>query len=335
MKLKRKKLALLLSSLMVITFFQGCTDSSKSKDKDKVKEIGVLQLIQHEALDAANKGFVAGLKEKGYIDGKNIKIEQQNAQGKIDVSNQIANNFVSEDKDLIYTISTSSTQAVLNATDSIPVVFSAVTDPVADGLVKSLDSSGNNATGTSDKVNIEEQLELFKELLPDAKVLGVIYTTFETNSVNQVKELKSLAKKFDLEIKEIGIANINEINQNLTNAIDKIDALYVPTDNNVAASYDLVGKICINNNVAAIGAEPAIVEKGGLFSKGIDYYTLGKMAGYKAAKILDGTDPSDIPTETMNELKITINKDVVKKLKITVPSDIKDKAKFVTGGVHA
>lgn len=333
MYLKRKVLALLLSVTIIITIFMGCSDSSKPK-KD-VKEIGILQLIQHDALDAANKGFVEGLKEKGYVDGKNIKIEQQNAQGKIDVSNQIASTFVSEDKDLIYTISTSSTQAVLNATKSIPVVFSAVTSPVKDGIVKSLESSGNNATGTSDKVNIEEQLELFKKLMPNAHILGVIYTTSETNSVNQVNELKLLAKKFDLEIKEIGIANINEINQNLTNAISKIDALYVPTDNNVAASYDLVGKIAINNNVAAIGAEPAIVEKGGLFSKGIDYYTLGKMAGYKAAKILDGKNPSDIPIETMEELKITINKDVVEKLNITVPSDIKEKAKFVTGGVHA
>ena len=282
MNFKKKITALLLSSIFTATILGGC-GSDTSDSKDDVAKIGILQLIQHEALDSANEGFIDGLKEKGYEDGKNIKVEQQNAQGKIDIAQQIAGQFVSGKKDLIFSIATPTTQAVLNSTDSIPVVFSAVTDPVADGIAKSWESSGNNATGTSDKVSIEEQLELFKKLVPDAKVMGVIFTTSETNSVNQVKELKELASKFDLTIKEIGIANINEINQNLTNAIGSIDALYVPTDNNVAASYDLVGKICVQNNIPAIGAEPAIVEKGGLFSKGLDYYELGKMAGYKAA----------------------------------------------------
>lgn len=332
MILKKKKIALLLGAIMSLSMFIGCEDSS-SKDGD-VKKIGVLQLIQHEALDSANEGFIDGLKEKGYEEGKNIKIEQQNAQGKIDIAQQIAGQFVNNKKDLIFSIATPTTQAVLNATDSIPVVFSAVTDPVADGLAKSWKSSGNNCTGTSDKVSIEEQLELLKKLMPDIKTLGVIYTTSETNSVNQVNELKELASKFDLKIKEIGIANINEINQNLSTAINSIDALYAPTDNNVAASYDLVGKICVDNNVAAIGAEPAIVEKGGLFSKGLDYYELGKMAGYKAALILDGKDPSDIEIETMKELAITINTDVAKKLNITIPDDIKSQATLVTGGVN-
>lgn len=329
MRNNKKKITLFLVFIFTMLFLCGC---KSDKDDDKL-QIGILQLIQHDALDSANKGFIDGLKEKGYEDGKNIEIEGKNAQGKIDIAQQIASQFVNSDKDLIFSIATPTTQAVLNATKDIPVVFSAVTDPVADGLVKDLLSSGNNATGTSDKVNIEEQLELFKELLPDAKIIGVIYTTSETNSVNQVKELKSLGKKFDLEVKEIGISNINEINQNLTNALDSIDALYVPTDNNVAASYDLVGKICIDNNVPAIGAEPAIVEKGGLFSKGLDYYELGKMAGYKAAEILDGKDPSEIEIEMMKELKITINEEVAKKLKIVIPNEILEKATVVTGGV--
>lgn len=332
MIMKKKKIALLLGAIMSVSIFAGCEDSG-SKDKD-VKKIGVLQLIQHEALDSANEGFVDGLKEKGYEDGKNIKIEQQNAQGKIDIAQQIAGQFVSGNKDLIFSIATPTTQAVLNSTDSIPVVFSAVTDPVADGLAKSWESSGNNCTGTSDKVSIEEQLELLKKLIPDVKTVGIIYTTSETNSVNQVKELEKLASKFDIKIKKIGVANINEINQNLTNAVGSIDALYAPTDNNVAASYDLVGRICVDNNIPAIGAEPAIVEKGGLFSKGLDYYELGKMAGYKAALILDGKDPSDIKIETMKELAITINTDVADKLKITIPDDIKAEATLVTGGVN-
>ena len=325
--LKKKRLIAIVSTLIVGSLLIGCSGSSSEK------KIGVLQLIQHSALDSANKGFIDGLKEKGYEDGKNIKIEQQNAQGKIDTAQQIAGQFVTSNKDLIFSIATPTTQAVLNATKDIPIVFTAVTDPVSDGIADSLDSSKNNTTGTSDKVNIDEQLALLKELVPNAKTLGFIYTTSETNSVNQLKELKELAKKYNLEVKEIGIANINEISQNLTNGLSSVDALYAPTDNNVAASYDLVAKICLDNKVPVMGAEPAIVEKGGLVSKGLDYYELGKMAGYKAAEILNGTKPADIKIETMPELKITINTDTAKALNITIPDSIDKNANKVTGGV--
>lgn len=324
--LKKKRLIAIVSTLIVGSLLIGCSGSSSEK------KIGVLQLIQHSALDSANKGFIDGLKEKGYEDGKNIKIEQQNAQGKIDTAQQIAGQFVTSNKDLIFSIATPTTQAVLNATKDIPIVFTAVTDPVSDGIADSLDSSKNNTTGTSDKVNIDEQLALLKELVPNAKTLGFIYTTSETNSVNQLKELKELAKKYNLEVKEIGIANINEISQNLTNGLSSVDALYAPTDNNVAASYDLVAKICLDNKVPVMGAEPAIVEKGGLVSKGLDYYELGKMAGYKAAEILNGTKPTDIKIETMPELKITINTDTAKALNITIPDSIDKNANKVTGG---
>jgi putative ABC transport system substrate-binding protein len=326
----KKKIAMLLVGLIAVSAFVGCESSSK----EEMKEIGILQLIQHSALDKANEGFIAGLKEKGYEDGKNIKIDQQNASGKIDTANQIAGQFVSSKKDLIFAIATPAVQASYNATKDIPTVFTAVTDPVDAGVAKDWKSSGTNVTGTSDKVSIDEQLALFKQLLPNAKTLGFIYTTSEINSINQLKELKELATKYDLTIKEIGIANINEINQNLTSAIGSVDGLYAPTDNNVAASYSLVGDICVKNNIAIIGAEPAVVEQGGLVSKGIDYYELGKMAGYKAAEILDGKNPSDIQIETMKELAITINTDVAKKLNITIPEDIDKVAKKVTGGVN-
>lgn len=326
----KNKIAMLLAGLIAATVLVGCGSSSKND----IKEIGVLQLIQHSALDKANEGFIAGLKEKGYEDGKNIKIDQQNASGKIDTANQIAGQFVSSKKDLIFAIATPAVQATYNATKDIPTVFTAVTDPVDAGVAKDWKSSGTNVTGTSDKVSIDEQLALFKQLLPNAKTLGFIYTTSEINSINQLKELKELATKYDLTIKEIGIANINEINQNLTSAIGSVDGLYAPTDNNVAASYSLVGDICVKNNKAIIGAEPAVVEQGGLVSKGIDYYELGKMAGYKAAEILDGKNPSDIEIETMKELAITINTDVAKKLNITIPEDIDKVAKKVTGGVN-
>lgn len=334
----KKKMGLLLSGLLSISLLVGCGSAGTSNNDsgtktEDVKEIGVIQLIQHSALDSANEGFVEGLKEKGYEEGKNIKIEQQNAQGKIDTAQQIAGQFVSSKKDLIFAIATPSAQAAYNATKDIPIVFTAVTDPVADNLVASLENSGNNLTGTSDMADIKEQLDLYTKVLPDMKTLGIIYTTSETNSVNQVNILKELAPKYNLTIKEIGIANINEISQNLNSALGDIDALYAPTDNNVAASYEQVAQIALSKNVPVLGAEPAVVEVGGLISKGIDYFELGKMAGEKAALVLDGKKPSEIPSETMPELAITINTTAADKLGIKISDDILNNATKVTGGV--
>lgn len=329
----KKKIALLLCGLLGASLLVGCGGENENEKETVKKKVGIIQLIQHDALDQANKGFIDGLAEKGYKDGENIEIEQQNASGKQDTAQQIAGQFVSAKKDLIFAIATPTAQACYNATKDIPIVFSAVTNPVNDGLAKDWKSSDCNTTGTSDMANIDEQLALLKEVLPNAKTLGVVYTTSETNSVNQVNELELLAAKYNLKIKKIGVANINEINQVLSNAMGDIDVLYAPTDNNVAASYELVAQIALKENKPVIGAEPAVVEKGGLLSKGIDYYELGKMAGYKAAEILDGKNPQDIEIETMKELAITVNTDVAKKLGITIPQNILDSAKKVTGGV--
>lgn len=329
----KKKVALLLCGMLAVSGLIGCGSSDTGKTNEK-KKIGVVQFIAHGALDDANKGFVDALKEKGYEEGKNIEIDQKNANGQIDLAAQITGQFVSDKKDAIFAIATPSAQAAYNSTKEIPIIFTAVTDPIDAEIAKDLKSSGNNVTGTIDKVSIDEQLEMFKKIMPDCKTLGFIYTTSEANSVNQLKELKEVAPKHGLTIKEIGVANINEINQILTAQIGTVDALYAPTDNNVAASYELVAQIALKANKPILGAEPAVVEKGGLISKGLDYYTLGKMAGYKAAEVLEGKKPADIQIEAMKELAITVNTDVAKKLNITIPDDIMKVAKTVTGGVN-
>ena len=287
----KRKLAMLLCTVLVGGILAGCgqsaTDSNKgTTTSPEVKNIGVVQLVQHDALDAANKGFVDGLKEKGYEDGKNIKIEQQNAQGEQANAQTIAKQFADAKKDLIFAIATPAAQAAYNATKDIPIVFTAVTDPVKAEVAKDWKSSGTNVTGTSDKVPVDKQIELLKKLIPNAKTVGVIYNTSETNSVIQVDELKAAAEKQGLAVKEIGVTNVNEINQNLASALGQIDVLYTPTDNTVASGYALVGKLCLEKNIPIIGAEEAIVTKGGLASIGIDYYKLGKEAGFKAAEVL-------------------------------------------------
>ena len=335
----KRKLAMLLCTVLVGGILAGCgqsaTDSNKGTTTSAdVKNIGVVQLVQHDALDASNKGFVDGLKEKGYEDGKNIKIEQQNAQGEQANAQTICKQFVDEKKDLIFAIATPAAQAAYNSTKDIPIIFTAVTDPVKAEIAKDWKSSGTNVTGTSDKVPVDKQIELLKKLIPNSKTVGVIYNTSETNSVIQVDELKAAAEKQGLAVKEVGVTNVNEINQNLSSALGQIDVLYTPTDNTVASGYALVGKLCLEKNIPIIGAEDAIVTKGGLASIGIDYYKLGEEAGWKAAEVLDGKKPSDVEITTLSEMSYTINTDVAKKLNITIPSDIEANAKKVTGGVE-
>lgn len=335
----KRKLAVLLCTVLVGGMLAGCGKSATdfnqgTSTSSEVKNIGVIQLVQHDALDAANKGFVDALKEKGYEDGKNIKIEQQNAQGEQANAQTIAKQFTDSKKDLIFAIATPAVQAAYNATKDIPVIFTAVTDPVKAEVAKDWKSSGTNVTGTSDKVPVDKQIELLKKLLPNAKTIGVIYNTSETNSVIQVDELKAAAEEQGLSVKEIGVTNVNEVNQNLASALDQIDVLYTPTDNTVASGYALVGKLCLDKNVPIIGAEEAVVTKGGLASIGIDYYKLGKEAGLKAAEVLGGKKPSEVEITTLSEMSFTINTDVVKKLNITLPADIEASCKKVTGGVE-
>lgn len=343
----KKKLTLILSGILIVAGLVSCAKTSSSNENEKTRDvsknsnevkemytIGINQLVQHDALDASREGFIEGLKEKGFEEGKNLKIDYQNAQGDIAIAKTVSDQFVTSKVDMIFAIATSSLQASYNATKDIPIVFTAVTDPIDAGVAESWESSGTNVTGTSDMVSMEKQLSLLTTLVPDIKTLGVIYNSSEANSLAQVQELKKEAEKNAIDIKEISVTTVNEINQNLNAAIGSIDALYAPTDNTVASAYDLVGNICVNKNIPILCGEEAGVSKGGLCSIGIDYFKLGKEAGYKAAEILNGTKPSDIEISTLSDMSITINTDVAEKLNITIPEDIDTKANKVTGGVQ-
>lgn len=334
----KRKLAMLLCTVLVGGVFSGCGQSTTSSSKQttsssELKNIGIIQLVQHDALDLTNKGFIDGLKEKGYEEGKNIKLEQQNAQGEQSNAQTISKQFADSKKDLIFAIATPAVQAAYNATKDIPIICSAVVDPVKAGVAKDWKSSGTNVTGTSNKTPVDKQMELLIKLIPNAKTVGVIYNTSETNAVIQVNEFKAEAEKYGITVKEIGITNTNEINQNLSSALGEIDALYTPTDNTVASSYTLVGKLCLEKNIPVIGAEESAISKGALATLGIDYYKLGKETGFKAAELLEGKKPSEIEITKLSEIKVVINTDVAKKLNITIPSDIEANAEKATGGI--
>lgn len=338
-----KKVSILLSSLLVVGVLSGCSsNSSTSADNEENSgnsiKIGITQIVEHPALDAARDGIVDAFKDKGYEDGKKIKIDFQNAQDDMPTTQTIAEKFVNDNVDLIAAISTPSAQAALNATQkankNIPIVVTAVTDPVEAGLVKTMEKSENNVTGTSDAVLIEGQFELIKKLVPKAKSIGIVYNTSEINSQIQVEQAKTAATEFDFDIVTSGITNTNEIPQALDAILGKIDVLYVPTDNKIASAISIVTQKCYSKNIPVIGAESAHVNNGALATAGIDYYELGYETGLKAVEIIQGKSPTEIPVTTAKETSVVINEDAVKKLNITVPEDLDSKAERVTGGVN-
>lgn len=333
----KKILALLCSSLLATSLI-GCSGStnepSGESEQNNITKIGITQIVEHPALDSSREGFLAALKDNGYEENKNIEVDFQNAQGDMPTTQTIAKKFVDDKVDMIFAISTPSAQAAYNATKEIPILITAVTDPVAAELVGSLETSGNNVTGTSDATPIDKQFQFIKDELPNVKTIGIMYNTSESNSEIQVQKAENLAKDLGLEIMAQGITSVNDVPQTLNSMINKIDALYIPTDNMVASSMPIIAKTCFDNKKPIIGAEKAHVEAGAIVSVGIDYYQLGYETGLKAVKIIEGTSPKDIPVSFQEETSIDINTDALKKLNISFSEDIMSKASEITGGVQ-
>ncbi|KXG78757.1 hypothetical protein AN618_00950 [Fervidicola ferrireducens] len=296
------------------------------KAEQKVFKIGISQFVEHPALDAARDGFIDGLKEAGFEEGKNVTFVIENAQGDFPTAQTIANKFVGEKVDMILAIATPSAQAAANATKDIPILITAVTDPVAAGLVKSLEKPETNVTGTTDMNPVKEQLELLKEILPDAKNVGILYNAAEANSKVQVDLAKKAAEELNLTIHEATVASSSEVNQAVQSLSGKVDAIYAPTDNTIASAIGAVVKVCNDAKIPVIAAERGMVEGGALATLGIDYYLLGKQTGAIAARVLKGENPAEIPVEGSKEYKLIINKKAAERLGIKIPDAVMAKA---------
>lgn len=301
------------------------TETTTDTASDKVYKIGVCQLVQHDALDAAYNGFIDGLKEAGFEDGKNLKIDYQNAQGEQANCATIASKLVNDQDDLILAIATPAAQACANATSDIPIVVTAVTDPAESGLVESNEAPGKNVTGTSDLNPIDEQMDLLVKLVPDAKKVAVLYNSSETNSKIQADMAKTAGEALGLEVTDATVSNSNEIQQVVQSLVGKVDAIYAPTDNMIAAGMATVAMVANENKLPVICGESGMVEAGGLATYGIDYYELGKLSGAQAAKILNGeATPAEMAIEYLDasKLQMSINEDVAKQLGIEIPADL-------------
>lgn len=309
----KKFSSVILLVMVAVVLFTGCSSGQVKAEDENTFEIGILQLAEHPALDDARRGFEDGLKELGI----EANIHYQNASGEIPNTVTIANKFVSDGVDLIYAIATPAAQSAKQATSDIPVLFSAVTDPVESELVASMDNPGGNVTGTSDMSPMDKQLELFKALDERIENVGIIFNTGEPNSHIQVEFAKKIAPTLGLNIVEVGINNINDIPLALDSIINKVDALYTITDNMVASSISLVANKAIENGLITVGAESAHIDGGILITDGISYYELGKQTARMAKEILVvGKSPADIPVETAKNTSTVYNEETLKLLNL-------------------
>ena len=319
-----KKILLLVSITIMLVLSCGnevkkSSETGGGKSKDTFK-IGITQIVAHPALDSAREGFKDAFKESGL----KVTFDEKNANGEIATANMIANNFVTEKVDLIYAIATSTAQSAAQATNKLPVVFSAITDPEAAGLIK------ENVTGISDRANVKQQLELLLKLDSKIKKVGVIYNSSEQNSKVQVDDLKKAASELGITIVEKSVTQVSEIPQASETLVKSSDALYLPTDNLVASVVNLITEKAIAAKKIAFGAESAHVKGGALITQGIDYYEMGKEAGKIAVEILkNGKKTSDISFKKMDLNDIVINNKTLAAIGISLPEDIKLKAKTI------
>ncbi|MGG1679454.1 ABC transporter substrate-binding protein [Neobacillus sp. NRS-1170] len=306
--------------------------SGEAKEKnEKVVKIGISQIVEHPSLDAAREGFIAALKDAGYVEGKNLKLDYQNAQGDMNNNMSIAKNLVADKDDLILAIATPSAQAVVNATKDIPILFTAITDPVGAQLVQSLDKPGGNVTGTSDThpEAIKNTIEAIKKFIPNAKKVGIIYNNGEPNSVVNVKNAKSALEAAGLETVETTITASSEVKQAAESMVGRADVLYIPKDNTVVAALESVIKVANDKNIPTFVGEGDSVKRGTFASYGFDYHDLGYTTGKMAVEILKGKKPSEIPVGFPENLQLYINKKAAQEEGITLTEEMLKNAKVV------
>ncbi|MBO4361106.1 MAG: ABC transporter substrate-binding protein [Eubacteriaceae bacterium] len=312
-----KKTLSILLCLILLASVCACGSSGGKDDGEKTYKIGVIILTDHPALQAACDGFLAGMDELG------IKYEAdiQNAQGEQTVCATIATKFVNDGVDLIFAIATPAAQAVAQATDTIPVLVTAVTDPESAGLVNTNEMPGTNVSGTSDMNPIEEQTTLLMKLVPDAKTIGILYCSSEDNSILQEKLAREALEAKGFEVLDFTVADSGEVQSVTQSMVGKVDAVYIPTDNVIASSMSAVSVILNQAGIPTVVGEANMVENGGTATYGINYYNLGKQTAIMAKQVLvEGADISTMPIQYSPEedLELTLNQEAMDAMNLTL-----------------
>ncbi len=285
------------------------------------QSVAVTSIVEHPALDSIKDGVKQALTEAGYTEPKGLSWQFQTAQGNTAIAAQIARKFVGDKPDVIVAIATPSAQAVVAATKTIPVVYSAVTDPVAAQLVGSMGPSGTNVAGVSDSLALEKQVELIQRVLPEAKRVGMVYNPGEANSVVVVKQMRELLPKSGMSLVEATAARTVDVGAAARSLVGKVDVIYTNTDNNVVSAYEALVKVGNDAKIPLIASDTDSVKRGAIAALGVNYKDLGLQTGKMVIKILKGEKPGDLASETSDKLELYVNPGAAEKQGVTLSEE--------------
>lgn len=293
---------------------------------DKPASVAVTAVVEHPALDAVRDGVKAALEEAGLKAGDNLKWQYQSAQGNIGTAAQIARKFIGDRPDVIVAIATPSAQAVASGSKSVPLVFAAVTDPVAAQLVPSMKASGTNVTGVSDVLELTRQMELVKQIVPDATRVGMVYNPGEANSNVVVNRLKELLPEMGMTLLTAAAPRTVDVSSAARSLVGKVDVIYTNTDNNVVSAYESLVKVGNETKIPLVASDTDSVKRGAIAALGIDYYQHGIQAGKIVLRILNGEKPGDIEPQTSDNLRLFVNPGAAAKQGVTLSQELLDSA---------
>lgn len=313
----KKGLTALMAVMLAALTLAGCS-SSKNASKDVV-HLGILQYVEHPSLTAARKGFVDELKKEGYVEGKNLKLDYENAQGDQSNLQTISTNLLSNN-DLVLGIATPAAQTLSNLSSDVPVIFTAVTDPVSAKLVDTMETPNGIATGTSDMSPISKQVELLQKVMPDVKKVGIMYTTNERNSEVQVEEAQKEFAKAGINVITKGISSTNDVQDTAKSLMSQTQVLFIPTDNMIVSAISLLTELSKEMKVPVVGGSADVVDQGVLFTYGANYEALGRQTAKLAVRIIKGEDVSQVAAEYPKALNVIANDDMAKTLGIDLSS---------------
>lgn len=333
--MKRNRLfSLLTAGMLSLAALTGCggagtgnsgssADSTGSVASGDLPHISLIQYVEHPSLDTIRESILAQLEELGYKDGETCTIDYKNAQGETTTANTIVQKFAGDEADVVVAIATPVAQTAATIAKDIPVVFSAVTDPISAGLTSSLEKPDQNITGTSDAVMVNDILDLAKEFCPDMKTLGFLYCTGEANSESNLEKVKAYCEENNLKLEVSGITNSSEVQQAAQVLFSKVDAVFIPNDNTVASAMPAVSNEAIKAKVPVFTGADSMVGDGGLATNGIEYVDLGKETANIVDQVLKGTDVSEIPVKVFqDDLSIFVNEETAKALGIEIPESV-------------
>lgn len=328
--LKSASIATLLATMLL-----GCgqspesTDTQSSESTTTEKFVAITQIVEHPALDATREGVKDELAEAGLKEGENLKWQWESAQGNPSTAAQIASKFVGDRPDVIVAIATPSAQAIISATKEIPVIFTAVTDPIGAKLVENLEKPGELVTGVTDLSPIGEQLDLIKEITPEVKRVGVLYSAGESNSVSLVELLKKEAISRNLEIVEATAAQSSNVATAAQSLIGKVDVIYVPTDNTIVSALEAAIQVATENKIPLYAGDTDSVERGAIAALSFNYYDVGRQTGKVVLEVLEGKKPGDIPVKSVEKLQLFVNLKAAEAMGVEIPESVKSRAEKV------